>query len=479
MAIGYINTLYLKPEFFKLDEIGLFGLITANAMMISPLASLGLGSSFIKFFPSFQASERNQFFTLLVLITLIGNALVIAIGYMLHDMIAERYLDTAPEYISYLSITGIIVIVNSLFELFFSFSRSILKVIFPSFLRDIFLRVGAIMLVGGYALGILNFDWAIKGLAINYSLAFFVLFTKLVLFSKLRFSFNFTIASTDLLKRLFSFSLYSMLMAGSFAILNNTTYDQVTSLLGSEANGIFITCFFIAVIVEMPRRNMGKVIAPVISTAFQSNDMKLVKSLYERSSITMSIFGSLLFIGIITNLQDLFSFIPQGNRFEAGFGVVIFVCISKLIVMISGFPGHVINFSKYYKYNLLFQLSAAIALITFNYFLIGIWGLNGAAFSYFITISLHTFVMIAYVRSVFGIHPFNKKHLVLFIIFIVVGIAAHFFDPGLNPIVNIIIRSILTSLIFVSLIYRFKISSDINELINATFMRILNVSFKK
>ncbi|MEO9481801.1 MAG: oligosaccharide flippase family protein [Ekhidna sp.] len=479
VIVGYLNALYFRAEYFDLDQIGLFTLITANAMIISPVSSFGMGSSLLKYFPNFQNENRNRFFTFLLLITLLGNALILAIGYLMRDLIAARYADSAPTFINFLSITAIIIVSNSLFELFFAYSRIILKIVFPSFLRDIYLRVASLLLVFGYAVHWWSFNDAIMGLGLVYLLAFIILFLQIILIHKLRFDFHFGIITKEWRIKLMKFGFYSMLMAGSFGVLNNITYDQITITLGSEMNGIFTTCFFIAMIVEMPRRNMANIIAPIISKQLKEQNMVEVNKIYRKSSITMSVIGLLLFMGIATNLNDLFDFIPKGDSFQLGFWVVIYVCTAKLVLMASSFASEVINFSHLYRYNLLFQILAAITLISLNVIFIPIWGLNGAGISYLITILFHNILKLTFVRYHFGIHPFMKSHVPLAIIGIVVSTIAFLIQPQLHPIINILIRSILTSVVFISLIYRFRISDDINRLIHATFERFLKIKLTK
>ncbi len=479
VVLGYINTLYLRPEFFLMEEIGLFGNITANAMMISPFASLGMTSSYLKFFPSFQEHQRNTIFTFQLLIVLAGCTIILFTGYLLQDQIKARYVESAPEYINYLSITAIIIIVNSFFDMLFSYGRTIMKVLFPSFLRDVFLRLGLIFLVVGYALEWYSFEWAVRGLAINYLLVLLLLFGKVMVVDGFRFQFNFSIIPKEWKGKLVQFATYSMMLAGSFAIMNNVTYDQVTAILGTKANGIFVTCFFIGTIVEMPRRNMVKIIAPILSIELEKNNMNEVENLYKRSSITMSIMGALLFIGIITNLHDLFLFIPEGDQFRAGFYVVVGVCLAKLAIMISSFPGEIINYSHLYKYNLVFQLLTAVLLVTLNYFFIPVWGLEGAALSYFSAIVIHIIVKMMYVQHHFKIHPFVKSHIALLLISLLVGILAWYFVIDIYPVLSIIVRSILTVVIFIFLIYRFRISPDINKLIHSTFKRFLKINLSK
>ena len=475
VIIGYFNTLYLRAEYFSLEQIGLFTLITANAMMVSPISSFGASSSYMKFFPSFEENKKNRLFTFLFLVTIIGNGIILCVGYLLKDVITARYIETSPTYVDYLFVTGIVIVSNSLFELFFSYSRSILKVVVPSFLRDVYLRLGSFFLVMGYSLDWWSFAGAVIGLGIIYFLAFIILFTNLIVQHGFRFDFQLDVINSEWKKKLLRFSSYAMMLAGSFAIINNISYDQITASLGTKMTGIFTTCFFIGVIVEMPKRNMAKVMMPIISRAFGENDHKTIENIYKRSSITMSVIGFLFAIGIITNLQDLFDFIPKGAAFQAGFWVVIFICIAKVSLMISSFAGEIINFSENYQYNLYFQVFAAVLLIVLNYFLIPIWGINGAGFSYTVSILIHISLKGFYIKKRLGFHPFTGTHIYLLIISAVVFILAFFFQPNFHPIINIGIRAVLTLAIFLVLIYRFKISGDINTLIRNTFERFLKI----
>lgn len=477
VAIGYVNTLYLKPEFFSLDQIGVFSLVTANAMMVSPLCSVGMNGSYIKFFPSFKDSDqlKNQFFSLQLLVIIIANVIILSIAFASRGWIISMFSKGSSEYANYLAITGIIVVVNSLFDQLFAYSSTRLKVIIPSFLREVFLRFGAIVLVVGYALGYFDFEWAIKGLAINYSIVLLLLFVQLGLYEKLRFDFSFSLIDGKWRQKLFSFAWYSMALAVSFAVLNNASYNQVSAYLGDAANGIFVTCFFIGVIVEMPKRNMVRIISPLLSGAMNDGNIKEAENIYKKSSITMAVIGSLLFIGILTNLNDLFSFIPKGEEFSKGFGVVLAACMAKLLIMTSSFSGEIINYSNFYRYNLYFQIGAAALLIVLNHFLIPVFGLNGVAFSYFITIFIQSLFKFGYVWIKFRIHPFMKSHIPLFIVGMIILVAFYYFDAGLPAIANIIIRSVLTTIVFTFLIYKLKISEDINRLVNQILKRILNI----
>ncbi|MEM6641977.1 MAG: polysaccharide biosynthesis C-terminal domain-containing protein [Bacteroidota bacterium] len=478
VVVGYFNTLYLRAEYFTLEQIGLFTLITANAMMISPISSFGAGSTYVKFFPSFAEDKKHRLFTFLFLVSLLGNLIILGLGFLLQDTIAARYVENTPTYIDYLFVTGIVIFSNSMFDLFFNYSRTILKVVFPSFLRDVYLRLASLLLVLGYSLDWWTFDWAVIGLGVVYFLSFVFLFLNLIFVHGFRFDFRIDIISSAWKINLLKFGSYSMLLAGSFAVINNISYEQITVALGSKMNGIFTTCFFIGVVVEMPKRNMAKIMMPIISKASTAKDYKTIGGIYKRGSITMSVIGVLLAIGIVTNLNDLFDFIPKGKDFETGFWVVIFVCLAKVALMVSSFAGEIINYSVKYQFNLYFQLLSALVLIGLNYLLIPIIGINGAGLSYMVAIFFHIVLKGIFVHRQYGFLPFDRSHFALLIISLIVFFIAYLLPLNFHPILNIALRGVLTTILYILLVYRFKISPDINSLIRSTFARLSKNSFK-
>ncbi len=474
VVIGYFNTLYLRPEFLTLSEIGIFNLVTANAMLISPFCSAGMPGTFIKYFPLIDKSRavRNQFFTFQAVVIISLNILVIALAYLNQNWIASHFEENASGYINYLGITAIIIVVNSLFELMFAYCRSLLNVVIPSLLRDVFLRLGSILLIAGFAFKWWDYEMAVTGLALNYSLALLVLFLYLMIGHGLRFTTNLSYIDEGWRKKIFKYGSYAMLLGLSFAVMNNVNYLQVSTELGEAATGIFTTCFFIGIIVEMPRRNMLKVLSPIFSKAMQARDMEQVNRMYQKGSITMSVFGLLLVIGILTNVEDLFAFIPQGSGFAAGYWVVVAVCFAKLIIILFSFSQEIIVFSDFYRYSLYLQIGAAIVLILLNIWLLPILGLTGAGISYLGAITLQTLFKFGLLWERFKISPFTKAHWTLAAISIGVFLIFFFIPLSFGPVINIGLRAVLTTVLFMGLVWKMNVSPDINQLIKTTFEKI-------
>lgn len=457
-----------------MGQIGVMSLITANAMMVSPFCTAGMPATWIREFPSFKDDpiKKNQYFSYQLLVVLALNVVVISAGYLLKDWIASRFVQETPEYIQYLGITAIIIVVNSLFEHLNGYCRTILQIIFPSFLRDVFLRLAAIVLVGGFAMNFWDFETAARGLAINYVSALILLYLYLLLKHKLKFTFSFDLVKSEDRRNILNYGGFFMLMALSFAILNNASIPQIASHLGDDAAGIFTTCFFIGVVIEMPQRNMLKVLSPIFSKAMKEYNMTQVERMYQKGSVTMGVFGCLLFIGIVTNIDDLFSFIPQGSGFATGYWIVIGVCATKLISMIFSFSSEIIVFSEKFRYILIAQLIAALILVATNEVLLPRYGLESSAISYFLGYMFFVLIKFIWTKNWFGISPFTSKHLHLSGISILV-LALFFFLPiPFGPVFSIVVRSILTTILFTGLIYAFKVSEDINSIIEIVLVRL-------
>ena len=302
---------------------------------------------------------------------------------------------------------------------------------------------------------------------------FVLLLLQLILKHGFRFNFSTRALAKGWGRQIIRYGAYAMLLAGSFAFYNNASYDQVTTFLGPEALGVFQTCFFIGVIVEMPRRNMAKVVGPIISTSIAQNDQTELKSIYQRSSITMSVLGMLLLIGIISNLPDLFRFIPKGEEFCRGYWVVIFICLAKLFFMLSSFSAEIISYSAHYRYNLFFQATGAVLLVLFNHLLIPIWGINGAAVAFLSATLIYLSLGVAFVKQQYNMYPITWSHFKLLGISVVVSAVAFLFQLDGHPVLVIFLRSVLTTVIFVPLVYYFKVSADFNRLGDLALQRLI------
>ena len=91
-----------------------------------------------------------------------------------------------------------------------------------------------------------------------------------------------------------------------------------------------MTAIFMVMVIEMPRRFVGEISAPIISEAFGSGNLASINEHYRKASINLFLLGGLIYVLIIINLDNIYAIMPKGQIYEAGRNVVILVGLAKL-----------------------------------------------------------------------------------------------------------------------------------------------------
>ena len=76
-----------------------------------------------------------------------------------------------------------------------------------------------------------------------------------------------------------------------------------------------------------------------MSFVIEADNISKVDQLYKKSSLYLFVFGSIFFLLIVWNLDDIFALMPKGDIFAAGKWVVVIIGAGKLIDMIFGIAG--------------------------------------------------------------------------------------------------------------------------------------------
>lgn len=205
---------------------------------------------------------------------------------------------------------------------------------------------------------------------------------------------------------------------------------------------------------------------PLISRAFERNDIKEVASLYRKTSINQLIIGSLLLIGVWINLDSLFALMPKGEVFAVGKWVVIIVGAGKLVDMLFGPSSEIIVLSKYFKFNIVLILILAVLIVVSNNLLIPRYGIVGAAWGAAFALVSFNAIKYLFIYSKYKIQPFDINTLKVLIIASIVLTANYFSYRSDSIMLDILLRSALTTLLYSGLILITKVSPEANELYN-------------
>ena len=477
VALGYLNTLLFMPTFLDIEKIGLIRLIQTNSVaLLLPLATMGMAGSLVKYYPHVRNKniERNSFVTLQLLIVLVSNLLISGIVLGFKDYFSSFFLEKSPEFANYIHISLTILLAQSVFEYFVAMSRSQLNIIVPSLIKEVFLRLLMMGLILLFGLEVISFDMIIMFIASSYLLATILIIIYNAIKYKFKSQFNFFDLEKDLLIQALSFAGYSLLLAGLTSILTNISFILTSTYLGLEETGIFTICAFIGIIIELPKRAANQIIGPLISEHFKAKNIIEVEKIYQKASINLGVISLLLGIGIFTNIQDLFLFIPKGEQIQAGFYVVLLIGLSKIIAMIFGPNGELLIYSNQKQFMIISLMISTIILVLLNMLLIPIYGINGAAIATLTMVTIDQLIKYLIIRIKLQMKLFTNNHIKLLLLSGVVGLAAYYVPVNITPLVNIVVRSLGTVIVFVGLTYLLKVSTEVNNTVQLIYKRLFN-----
>lgn len=470
VAIGYVNLLWLFPYFLTSDQIGLLRLIQSSSFILATFGQFGLPQTAVRFFPELRTNKGLV--TFLMLGGLLGFLILVVVSLLFQNQILAYFSQESALFIQYFEVTLFVTLFLVQFQILEAFSRSHLKIVFPTLIRDIQLRLFTTILVICFALELVDFSQMVNLLVVVYATLVISIIIYLISIKAIALSFNFNFLRGGTFKRLIRYGFYSLLGAGGTQIVLQIDSVMVSGELGLKATGIYAIAFFIGVVIEMPKRAITQVSSALISQAFDKGQMNEVRKLYRQTSINQFIIGALLLIGIWANLENIYLFIPNNEEYLTGMGVVLFIGLGKLSDLVFGVNGEIIVMSRYYRFNVVAISFLAALTILLNLWLIPIYGLEGAAMASFMAMFLFNLVKFIFVYWRFRIGPFNLKTLV-FAFIAIAAVLANSLIPSLSHVIpDILLRSSIITIIIVGGAYAFEVSPEMNGLIRTYLNKI-------
>jgi O-antigen/teichoic acid export membrane protein len=249
--------------------------------------------------------------------------------------------------------------------------------------------------------------------------------------------------------------------------IDKTMLNQYVKI---ENIAYYSVAIFIATVIAVPSRAMHQITYPITAKLMTEGKHEELNDLYKKTAITLQIVGGLVLVGILVNIDQVYSLLPENYR--GGIFVVFLIGLSKYFDLVLGNNNAIIFNSKYYRAVLFLGLFLAFFAITLNKIFIPIYGINGAAIATLISISLYSVAKLLFVVIKLKLFPFTLKNIYGLLITLVCFLLFYFWDFKFHALINIGLKSILISILYVFLIYKFQLSSDINNIIKKTLIQL-------
>jgi len=460
------------PKLLTTEQVGLTRVLVTYSSLLAIVASLGFMSSIYRLFPYFRNPENkhNGIFFLTCMVNLVGFILTVAGVILFKEYIINDpdnlKVDLFKDYYYYIIPLIFFSMLYSMADIFFVvLYNSVIGTFVKEFLQRIFILIS----IGLYFFKIMDLNGFIIAYICANSLPSIIIITKLLIERHFDFKPDFKLLKKSMVATMVSMSVFGLLVSLSNLVIQYIDSVMLHTMLGLEATGIYTIWYFFGQVIVMPSRSVKKITSTIISEAWKSNDFELIKKVYYKSSLNQVIFGLFLFILVTSNIHNILRILPP--EYAVGKYVVYFVGLSSLFEMLAGVSSVIVSNSKYYKNVAYFIGLFIVFVILGNFIFIPLMGLLGTAVAACIAAFLYCLIRIFFVYYKLRIFPFDRKYIWILLISVSSFLISSLLPVLGNVWLDLFIRCVVISLLFCLPIYFFKISEDINKLINQLYQR--------
>lgn len=460
-ALGGINTLFLYTNFLSDTYYGLVAFILSTANIMMPFMAFGVHNTIIKYYTSFKTSNSlNSFLTLMLFLPLVIIIPVGLLGLVGYETVASLLGNKNTIVNDYVWHIYILAIAMAYFEIFYAWSKTQFQTVFGNIMKEVFHRVGIMILLFSVYLDLLNVDEFIIGVVVIYVI-------RLIIMKLYAYSIRFPVIKFRRISNLNSILKYALLIivAGSIAtLILDIDKFMIGYLIRIEEVAYYSVAIFIATVIAVPQRAMHQIMMPLTAMYLNEKNNSALKDLYQRSSLNLLIISGLIFLCIIVNINELYEILP--NQFEGGLYVVILISLAKLYDNTLGNNNAILFNSDYYRVVIYFGVLLAASTVILNFLFIPIFGIDGAALATFLAIIVYNTLKLWYVKKKFHMQPYSLNSLKIFGLLMVFVLLFYFWDFSFHPIINIVLKTAIICLLYLLVIYKINLSEDISSQIN-------------
>ncbi|HCQ30187.1 MAG TPA: hypothetical protein DIU39_07875 [Flavobacteriales bacterium] len=462
ILLGYVNTVLLFPIFLAPEEFGLTRVIWSAATLSTTFALSGVQGALLKFYPKFKQSQENakRFIATTFIMMLVGLTLMLCLIFIFKPQINDWFRDNSELFPQYFELMPLMFIYNGLFVYFENYLRVHLRTSVPTFFRAVLLRLFWMLLITLVYLKIIDFDvfiyWYVHVLGITLIILIgyaYPLFTK---------EFQFSFIPKKEFKPVLNFAFYAILGAGSGYLANYIDVIMVGGMIDLKSAAVYSVAFYISSVISVPLNAISKVTTPIVSQLWKENNIEKLNRLYKQTSNSMLLISLWIFLGIWSNIDNLFQILPP--EYAEGKWVILFIALAKLYDASFGINAQIIQFSEKFRWMLYFNVVMAVVVLITNIMLIPVWGVTGAAFATFISVLTLNTARLIFLKMQYGLFPFSANELKILIIGSIT-FAVQYFLPQWSLITDIIIRSGVISVVYFVMAYLLKTTPELNKFI--------------
>lgn len=466
-GIGGISTIFLFPPILGKTYYGLSNYILSCANVIMPLFAIGMQNTLVKFYSQCKTEkEENQFLSFTVVFPLLLSIPLVLIGLFFYDDISFFITKKNPIVKEFIYLIPFIGICMAYFEIFYAWARVHMHSVFGNFMKEVGLRLfSLIALVGIYYhwITVVDFIYLTAGI---YFIAF--LLTMLYAFRIKKPVFQFSIPHN--VKAILEYTFYIILSGSVANLLLDGDKIMLNQYMDIGNIAYYSVATYIALVISVPSRAMHQIVYPITAKLMHENKHDELNELYKKTSVNLQVVGGFVMLCIFVNINQLYEMLPK--EYSGGIWIVFMIGLSKYFDLILGNNNAIIFNSKYYRMVLFLGLMLVFFTIVLNMIFIPLYGITGSAFATLLSITLYSLAKLMFVVKRMHLYPFTIQNLYSIAITVLVFVMFYFWQFPFHPIIGIVLKSVLVTILYLYLNYRLNVSVEINRILEGFTNRV-------
>ncbi|MCR9172818.1 MAG: polysaccharide biosynthesis C-terminal domain-containing protein [bacterium] len=467
IALGFFATLFIYP--LDWDLYGSIQYWISSAMLLTPILRLGTNGLIQKFYPYFEKNNIPGFlgmiFQLAALSVVSMSLLILIVAYFLQDtnFLERLQMNQHDALIVYLFCLALIA--TNIFQAQAANAR---RIVVPDLISNVFFKLFLMTLILGSYYGFLD-----KALSGPLLILFYVGTALLLLFyiiSLGKFSvkgFSWKSLPKHFKQEVISYWLLGVLNTLGLVLAYKIDVFIIGSSLDNKSVGYYSMFLFMTNVMMVPMNSLSQISAPEISESFEHDDIPRIDRIYKKTSNNLLVIGTVILVTIWIGILFLLDIMNNGSELKPFIYCLFFLGIAKILDLSTSVNHLIINYSKWYRYNMLFLVLVSALNITLNLILIDQYGIVGVAMATMTSLFIYNSIKTWFIYHKLKIHPFNSKTLVIFgILAIGLFIGSMLQSTALfqRDLLNLLLYCGLTASLLSLLFYFLKISPELNAI---------------
>lgn len=469
--LGTVASIFIFPH--DMTFYGKLRYILPTAEILVPIVVFGLSFSNVKFFSKVQEDGKHHSLLSLSLLAVCINFLIFVGGYFLLNYLFPDLQNSKLWEMKRLILP--LVLVLALSSVFNKFLTNYKRIVVPNIFENLIPKIANI---GAFCL------FFFAGFAEKTAYGFFFLMFLISLLGygfytnrleKIRPDFDLGYFKKDgFYHEILTYSFFGFLGNIGNYIAINIDNLMIGEFISFQENGIYSLIYSIISLITIPQMGLFNLSAPIINKVLATGDYEELDRFHKKTSLSLFFLGLVLFCCIVVGFPYLADFMKNGDDLRTAEPVLWVLGFAMLFDLATGFNGHIISLSRFYKFNIVVMLVLAVLTISLNTIFLRYTdlGILGIAVAYAISLSLFNVIKISFNYLKFKVFPLGIEMLYALILgFLSINVAILLPDFKLN-ILNLFYKPAVV-LILLFLGNHFLKIYPLDKYLNKSFIKSL------